>query len=210
MEQPSQASDLEPVRRYYDESASEYDGWLRHFDRVMLGGRRRSLCARAYGRTLEIAVGTGANLEHYGPEVILTGVDLSAGMLAFARRRAASLELPVTLEIGDAEHLAAPDGSFDTVVATLLLSTVPDPRRALAEMHRVLAPGGQLLAFDMTKSPILPVRWLEQVLDPIAIRYSRFSLLRDPLALLAESGFVVKMQDRSRGGIVLEVVAQKV
>ena len=98
---------------------------------------------------------------HYAPDITLTGIDISAGMLALARRRAASLVLPIELEIGDAEHLAARDGTFDTVVATLLLSTVPDPRLAATEMIRVLKPGGQLLVLDMARSPLTPVRWVQ-------------------------------------------------
>jgi ubiquinone/menaquinone biosynthesis C-methylase UbiE len=202
-------ADTDQVRRYYDESAKEYDGWLRYFDRVMLGDRRRALCALASGRTLEVAVGTGANLQHYGRGVTLTGVDLSAGMLAIARRRAAPLELSVELELGDAEHLAAPDATFDTVVATLLLSTVPDPRRAAIEMRRVLVPGGRLLVLDMARSPLRPVRWLQQAVEPLTTRSSRFSLMRDPLDYLGKVGFVIDRHERSRGGVIEQVVARK-
>ena len=199
----------EQVRRYYDESAPQYDGWLQRFDRVMLDDRRRALCERARGRTLEVAVGTGANLVHYGACVELTGIDLSAGMLALARRRAESLELRVELEVGDAENLAARDGTFDTVVATLLLSTVPNPRRAASEMCRVLKPDGLLLLLDMARSPVAPVRWVQHVIEPVTTRFSRFSLLRDPLDYLAELGFVVDEHERARGGIIEQVVARK-
>ena len=129
-------------------------------------------------------------------------------MLALARRRAASLVLPIELEIGDAEHLAARDGTFDTVVATLLLSTVPDPRLAATEMIRVLKPGGQLLVLDMARSPLTPVRWVQRV-EPLTTWSSRFSLLRDPLDYLEDVGFVIGEHERSRGGIIEQVVAHK-
>lgn len=209
MASPERTIETRSVRRYYDESADRYDGWLRSFDRVMLGDRRRTLCGRARGRTLEVAVGTGANLVHYPPGVELTGVDLSAGMLALARRRAEHLHIEADFEVGDVEHLAIPDASYETVVATLLLSTVPHPRRAVAEMSRVIKPGGTLLLLDMTRSPVAPVRWMERLLDPVTTKYSRFSLLRDPLDHLDASGFVIEELDRARGGIIEQVVARK-
>jgi ubiquinone/menaquinone biosynthesis C-methylase UbiE len=196
------------VRAYYERVAHEYDSWMVGFDRVMLGRGRGRLCSRARGATLEVAVGTGANLVHYPPDAQLTAVDLSPAMLAMAQCRAEVLERDVELRIGDAQQLDFDDDRFDTVVATLLLSTVPDAGRAVAEMRRVLRPGGRLLVLDFARSPHLPVRLVERALRPLTAR-SRFSLLREPLEHISAAGFAVEHLDRFRCGVIEEVVARK-
>ena len=196
------------VREYYNEAARSYDSWMVGFDRVMLGRGRSRMCSRARGRTLEVAVGTGANLPFYPPDAKLTGIDLSPAMLAVAERRAQRLDLDIDLEVGDAQGLDFPDEHFETVTATLLLSTVPSPQRAAEEMRRVLRAGGRLLILDFARSPITPVRWVEQALAPLTAR-SRFSLLRDPLDYLDAVGFTVEHVDRFRLGVIEEIVARK-
>jgi ubiquinone/menaquinone biosynthesis C-methylase UbiE len=197
------------VRTYYDNVARFYDSWMPRFEQVMLGAGRSRMCSRARGRTLEVAIGTGANVRYYPPEVELTGVDLSPAMLERARQVVHDLQLDVRLFVGDAQNLDLPDEYFDTVVATLLLSTVPDPRRAVTEMRRVLKPGGRLLLLDMTRSSIAPVRWVEQALAPFTAR-SRFTLLREPLEYVESLGFALEHVDRYRLGIIEEIVARKV
>jgi ubiquinone/menaquinone biosynthesis C-methylase UbiE len=196
------------VRAFFDRSAASYDGWMRPFDRLLLGGGRARVCRRARGRTLELAVGTGLNLPFYSPDVALTGVDVSPAMLAVARRRAEALGRDADLCVGDAQALEFPDEGFDTVVATLALCTIPDERRALAEAHRVLRPGGRLLLLEHVRSPVAPVRWAERLLDPLA-RLAGDHLLRDPLDHLAAVGFEVERCHRSRWGFIEEVVARK-
>jgi ubiquinone/menaquinone biosynthesis C-methylase UbiE len=130
-------------------------------------------------------------------------------MLDRARQVVHELQLGVRLLIGDAQNLALPDEYFDTVVATLLLSTVPDPRRSVIEMRRVLKPGGRMLLLDMTRSSITPVRWIEQSLAPFTAR-SRFTLLREPLEYVESLGFALEHVDQYRLGITEEIVARKV
>jgi ubiquinone/menaquinone biosynthesis C-methylase UbiE len=196
------------VRAFFDRSAASYDGWMRPFDRLLLGDGRQRLCACARGRTLEIAVGTGLNLPFYPPDARLTGIDVSPAMLALARGRAQALGRDVELRLGDAQALAFPDGSFETVVFTLALCTIPDERRALAEAHRVLRPDGRLLLLEHVRSPVAPVRWVQRLLDPL-FGLVGDHLLRDPLDHLAATGFRVERCDRSKWGIIQEVVARK-
>lgn len=196
-------------RRFYDEYAGDYDRWMRFYDPLVLGDRRREVCSRARGRTLELAIGTGLNLPFYPDGVQLTGVDLSPAMLAVAERRARELGVDAELSVGDAHSLEFPDDRFDTVVSTLFFSSVPDPRRAATEVLRILKPGGRLLLLDHVRSPILAVRLVERLLAPPLRRFSGCDLLRDPLDYLGAVGFVVEGCRRSRLGIVLEVVARK-
>jgi ubiquinone/menaquinone biosynthesis C-methylase UbiE len=196
----SAANETERLRRFYDESAGAYDHWMRFYDPVMLGDGRRRVCSRADGRTLELAIGTGLNLPYYQGDVQLTGVDLSPAMLAVAAQRARELAVDIELRVGDAHALDLPDDSFDTVVSTLFLSTVPDPRRAAAEIGRVLKPGGRLLLLDHVRNPNRPVRWAERLLDPPMRRFAGVHLLRDPLDYLETIGLHVERCARSRGG----------
>jgi ubiquinone/menaquinone biosynthesis C-methylase UbiE len=200
------ARDTERVRRFYDRFAGSYDRWLRLYDALLLDDRRGSTCRRARGRTLELAIGTGLNLSLYPRDVKLVGIDVSTNMLVSAARRARHLGLEVELKVGDAQGLDLADGSFDTVVATLVLSTLPDPQRACAEALRVLKTGGRFLVLDHVRSPIAAVRWMQRLLDPPASRFLHVHVLRDPLGAL---GFRIEHCGRSKGGLVEQAVATK-
>ena len=124
--------------RVWDTMAPRYDDQIAFFERIQFGGGREWVCSRAAGEVLEVAIGTGRNLPFYPPDVTLTGVELSPAMLAIAAQRAAELGHEVDLREGDAEALPFEDASFDTVVCTLSLCTIPDHARAIEEMARVL------------------------------------------------------------------------
>lgn len=145
---------------------------------------------------LEIAVGTGRNLAHYPEGVRLTGIELSPEMLAIAKDRAKEFRPEADLRLGDAQHLEFPDESFETVVITLALCTIPNDRRAVAEVWRVLKPGGHLLLLEHVRSPSLPVRLGQRLLDPLAVRFEADHLLRDPLDYLTAEGFEVERVER--------------
>ncbi len=138
----------ERLRRYWDKHAGSYDKQMGFFDRHLFSGSRDWVCSRATGRVLEVAIGTGLNLAHYPDEVQLTGVEWSPAMLDIARHRAGQLSRAVDLREGDAQALEFPAGSFDTAVCTFSLCAIPDDRKAVAEMARVLRPGGLLLLAD--------------------------------------------------------------
>jgi ubiquinone/menaquinone biosynthesis C-methylase UbiE len=120
----------------------------------LLGVRRlrKRLLARASGKILEVAAGTGKNFRFYAPSSDLTAVDFSAEMLRGAHTRATRLPLRVKLALGDAEALPFSDASFDTVVSTLTTCTFPNPAAALAEMGRVCRSDGRILLLDHGRS----------------------------------------------------------
>jgi len=101
------------VRGIYETMAPRYDRVIAVAERLLFGDGRRWACARASGRVLEVAVGTGRNLACYPADVQLTGVELSPGMLAQAQARAETLHRRVDLRLGDAQHLTFPDATFD-------------------------------------------------------------------------------------------------
>ena len=199
----------ERLRRHYDRRAEDYDRLIALLERVLIGAGREWVCSRALGEVLEIGVGTGRNLYFYPTEVHLTGVELSPKMLEIARRRARESGIEADLRVGDAQDLPFPDASFDTVVATLALCTIPDDRRAVIEAARVLRPGGRLLLLEHVRSPLLPVRVLQGILNPLFVLLEKDHLLREPLWHLEGLGLVVEHLERSKVGIVERLVARR-
>jgi ubiquinone/menaquinone biosynthesis C-methylase UbiE len=134
-------------------------------ERAGLGERRHELLAQANGRVLEIGAGTGVNLEHYGAgvtELVLT--EPEEPMAKRLEARAAAAGRPAQVVRAPAEQLPFPDDSFDTAVCTLVLCTVRDPQRALAEIDRVLKPGGQLLFLEHVRADDPKVaKWQDRI-----------------------------------------------
>ena len=204
-----QASDIDGVRRVYDRIARRYDPMMAVVDALLFSGGRSWVATRAEGCVLEVAVGTGRNLPLYPPATRIVGVDVSPAMLALAQRRTSSLPLQVDLHVGDAQRLALPDASFDTVVFTLALCSIPDPKRAVSEAWRVLRPGGRLLALEHVRSPVAPVRAAQRALQPLFVRAMCDHLLREPADEVAAAGFELERIERTRLGIVERLVAIK-
>ncbi len=117
------------------------------------GPHRRSVLEHARGRVLEIGAGVGFNVRHYPADVegiVIT--EPGAGLLRRAERRAAEAGREVRAVRAPAEQLPFEDGSFDTVVSTLVLCSVRDQDGALAEVRRVLKPGGRLLFIEHVRA----------------------------------------------------------
>jgi ubiquinone/menaquinone biosynthesis C-methylase UbiE len=167
------------------------------------------VCEQATGDVLEVAIGTGLNLARYPAGVRLTGIEWSPAMLQIARRRAAELGRAVDLSEGDAHALPYPDASFDTVVCSLSLCAILDPDRAVAEMARVLRPGGRLLLLDHVAGSSWPVRAVQRLLELVTVPLGGEHFLRRPLHQVQAAGLAVEAQDRFKLGIVERVAARK-
>lgn len=160
--------DAEAVRAAYRRWAGVYDAV---FGGIFLSARRRAvgLVNRLPGRdVLEVGVGTGLALPHYDRDRRITGIDLSAEMLAQARKRVASGGLGNVLALRemDAEETDFPDNSFDIAVAMFVASVVPHPRALLAEMRRVVRPGGNILFVGHFAADKGPLWWIERAMAP--------------------------------------------
>ena len=134
--------------------AAAYDALFASLERGGLTDKRRELLASAEGATLELGAGTGHNLPHYPPAVerlVLTEPDPHMAKRLRAQVAEAGRSDVKVLEAG-AESLPAADGEFDTVVATLVFCTIPDPRAALDEVARVLRRGGRLLFMEHVRA----------------------------------------------------------
>jgi ubiquinone/menaquinone biosynthesis C-methylase UbiE len=134
---------------------------------------RQRVIAAAEGRVLEIGIGSGLNLPLYGSSVrSVIGLEPSPELLRMARDRAAAAPVPIELLQASAEAVPLDSASLDTVVTTWTLCTIPDAPRALAEMRRVLRPGGALLFVEHGRAPEPGVaRWQDR-LDPLWQRFA--------------------------------------
>src|SRR5215208_3286491 len=191
----SVSEETERLKRVWEKEAPTYDRRMGFFERVLFGDGRQWVCSRASGQVLEVGVGTGRNFPFYPEGVRLTCIDLREG---------------------DAQQLSFPDTSFETVVCTLSLCNIPDDRRAIAEMKRVLRPGGRLLLLDhvgaSSKVWLAVQRVLEAAqrgLEPLWWRFSCEHLLRRPLEDVQAEGFEVEQRERYKAGIVERLSARR-
>ncbi len=130
-------------------------------------------------------------------------------LLELARHKADQLGRKVDLRLGDAQALDLPDASFDTVVCTLSLCAIPDERRAVAEMRRVLRPGGRLLLLDHVAGSPRWVRALQWLLELVTVPLGEEHLRRRPLLQVEAEGFQIQQRERSKLGIVERLAARK-
>jgi ubiquinone/menaquinone biosynthesis C-methylase UbiE len=135
-------------RRGHPILAAVSDRLMGSAERRFLGAHRAWLAARASGRVLDLGAGTGANFPYLGAGVDIVAVEPDPHMLKRGRQRARALGRTITFLSDAAESLSLGPASVDTVLATLVLCTVDDPARALAEARRVLKPGGCLLFLE--------------------------------------------------------------
>jgi ubiquinone/menaquinone biosynthesis C-methylase UbiE len=199
----------ERLRRYWDKHARSYDRQMAFFERVLFGDGRHWVCSQATGDVLEVAIGSGRNLPLYPKSIRLTGIDFSPEMLQLARRRAQELGRQIDLRLGDAQALELPDASFDTVVCTLSLSAIPDQRRAIAEMRRVLRPGGRLLLLDHVAAAPGVGRAIQWLLERVTIPLGGEHLRRRPLQQVQAEGFQIERRERYKLGFVERLAARK-
>jgi ubiquinone/menaquinone biosynthesis C-methylase UbiE len=162
---------------------------------------RARVAGAAVGSVLEIGIGSGLNMAHYGPGVSeVTGIDPSAAPLRRAGNAAGHFEFPVRLIRGTAEALPFRSGTFDTIVTTWTLCTIPEPDLALAEFRRVLRRSGTLLFVEHGHATGEPgvCRWQDR-LDPLWSRIAGGCHLNRRIAdMLRHSGFQLQALSTGR------------
>lgn len=155
------------AKKHYDRNAALYDKLLAPVDGT-LSKWRKELLKDAYGKTLEIGIGTGKSLGFYPQGVSVTGIDSSENMLKYARRRANGHTNVERLLIMDTENLNFPDNTFDTVVASCVFCSVHDPIKAFKEIKRVCKSKGSILLLEHVRSNKKIVGKVMDILNPIS------------------------------------------
>jgi len=204
-----------PVNFTSRELSEKYDRFAPWYDWVegvpdLLGVRRlrRRLLRQASGKVLEVAVGTGKNLQYYPRGCRIIGIDVSREMLNVARERAAKLSMEVSPLLADAEALPFSDKSFETIVSSLSTCTFPNPVNALREMVRVCKPAGRILLVEHGRSNR---EWLARWQDRHADQFAKplgCHWNREPLELARKAGLKVVERQRCFFGIFHRIKAE--
>jgi ubiquinone/menaquinone biosynthesis C-methylase UbiE len=173
--------------------SAAYDRGFKGAEDAGLRAMRGELLAQSRGRVLELGTGTGLNLEHYPREIEgLTLVEPDPHMTKQLREKLAQSGRSAEVSVVEApgEDLPFADASFDTVVVTLVLCTVPDPGATLAEIKRVLKPGGQLLFLEHVRSdqPDL-AKWQDRLESPWRFLADGCRCNRDTVSAIDAAGF---------------------
>ncbi|HZG03741.1 MAG TPA: class I SAM-dependent methyltransferase [Streptomyces sp.] len=170
-------------------------------ERTGVGAHRAELLAGLSGRVIEVGAGSGLNLPRYPAGVReVVAVEPEPGLRRLAAGAARHAGVPVTVVPGVAEELPAADGSFDAAVASLVLCSVRDPARSLAEIRRVLRPGGELRFYEHVRAATPAGALLQRALDRTVWPrlFGGCHSGRDTVAAIGAAGFVSVRHRRLR------------
>ena len=158
---------------------------------------------------LEVGVGTGKNFPYYPPDVEITAIDFSERMLKRAQDKASKQGLKVSLQQMDVQNLEFKDNSFDTVVASFVFCSVPNPARSLMEVERVCKPGGKVVLLEHVLSAHRIVAWLMNLANPLVVRMIGDNINRRTVENVSKSGLVVERVTDLAAGVLLLIEARK-
>jgi ubiquinone/menaquinone biosynthesis C-methylase UbiE len=170
-------------------------------ERIRLRKYRRLLWSRVESsRVLEIGVGTGKNFPYYPTDAGIDAIDFSEKMLEHAKDRAKRQKVKVHLQQMDVQNLDFADNTFNTVAATLVFCSIPDPVRGIREVERVCKPGGKVILLENNFSSIPVLASLVKLANPLVKRITGADFNRRPMDNVAKSDLIVeKVTDLGRG-----------
>lgn len=176
----------------WDRSARNFDVMSRGIE-LRFGEVKRQWFARASGRVLLAAVGTGLDLRYFPSGVNVIGIDISSKMLDKAGEKLGEGPSEASLVRADLQMLGFADDSFDSVVTSCTFCSVPEPVSGLKELRRVLKPGGRLLMFEHVRSDI---SWMGPMMDLLTYASRRFGpdLNRRTRENIVKAGFELKRE----------------
>lgn len=181
------------IRKRYDRLAPFYDLLEAPVERFRFSSWRKRLKNRVIGkRGLEAGVGTGKNFRHYPSNVRITAIDVSPRMLDRAEKRAQTLGIEVDLRQMDVQELQFRDQSFDTVFATFVFCSVPDPVLGLRELRRVCKTGGRLLLLEHMRPENQFFGALFDALNPLIVRMSGANINRKTIDNINSAGWTIE------------------
>ncbi|MGR9071481.1 MAG: class I SAM-dependent methyltransferase [Gammaproteobacteria bacterium] len=195
----------EAVKKKYDRIAPFFDLMETMTERIFFSRLRKICWRKVEGCILEVGVGTGKNFSHYPPDKRVTAIDFSVKMLEKAKAKAADSEINVDLRLMDIQNMNFPDNSFDTVVATFVFCSVPNPGRGLEEVLRVLKPGGKLLLLEHVLSGDRRKAAFMNFLNPLVFCLTGANINRTTLETVKACGFVSLSVDEKVGGDIIKM-----
>jgi ubiquinone/menaquinone biosynthesis C-methylase UbiE len=199
----------ETARRTYDRVAPVYDVMEGLIESSRYSKWRKLVWDKVEGtKILEIGVGTGKNFPYYPKDADITAIDFSDRMLSRGRKRAERLGTKVHLEKMDVQHLTFEDGSFDSVVASFVFCSVPDPVKGLQEVKRVCKAGGKVILLEHVLSANRILAWFMNLANPIA-RAMGPNINRQTVENVEKSGLRLEKVTDLAAGIFKLIEARK-
>jgi len=201
----------EAARRRFNRIAPVYDFMEGLLERSRYSRWREMLWRKVEGsRILEVGVGTGKNFPYYPRDAEITAVDFSEEMLRRAEVKAERQGVKVRLQQMDVQQLDFEDDTFDTVVATFVFCSVPDPVRGLKEVKRVCRPGGKVLLLEHVLSANRLLAWLMNLVNPLVVRIMGPNINRRTVENVSKSGLKVEQVTDLAAGIFKLIEARKI
>ena len=186
--------------------AEWYDFFMRPLEKRKFKSIREDLLSKAKGHVLEIGSGTGINFPLYKSVEKVVATEPSTYMIYKSQEKLKQSSVNIELVKADAEKLPFADNSFDTVVATLVFCTIPNPNQAMKEMLRVCKPEGKLLFFEHVKLENRFLGGLQEWLTPAWKRICDGCCLnRDTLSLLKNNDLIINEFKSYYNGLFLSV-----
>ncbi|MBW6470790.1 MAG: class I SAM-dependent methyltransferase [Methanosarcinaceae archaeon] len=174
----------------YDRISLIYDMMEAPVEHFLFRKWRRAMLSDLHGVVLEVGAGTGKIFEYYPRDCNMTAIDISPKMLEHAKKRAEGLD-NISLMVMDAEKLTFADNSFDYVVTTFVLCSIPDPVAALREMRRVCRPDGVVINLEHMRSSNWILTFVENILNPIFMFFMGVNLNRKTVKNIRKAGLSV-------------------
>ena len=200
----------EATKKRYNRIAPVYDFMEGLTERSRYSKWREMLWSKVEGSDiLEIGVGTGKNFPHYLKDAEITAIDFSELLLSRAREKARKQGVQVCLQQMDVQNLEFEDNTFDTVVASFVFCSVPDPIRGLMEVKRVCKPEGKVLLLEHVLSANRVLAWLMNLTNPAAVRVVGANINRRTVENVTKSGLRVEQVTDLAAGIFKLIEARK-
>lgn len=200
----------EIAKRRYNRIAPFYDFMEGFIERSRYSKWRELLWRKTEGNhILEVGVGTGKNFPYYPADAEITAIDFSERMLTRAKERAKRQKIKVHLQQMDVQNLEFEDNIFDTVVASFVFCSVPNPVRGLMEIERVLKPGGKVALLEHVLSANRILGWLMNLTNPLVVRMVGANINRRTVENVIKSGLIVEQAADLGAGIFKLIEARK-
>lgn len=200
----------EIARKRYNRIAPLYDFMEGFVEKSRYSKWRELLWSKVEGsRILEVGVGTGKNFSYYPTDAEITAIDFSEKMLKRAKDKSFRQKMKVNLQQMDVQQLEFEDNTFDTVAASDVFCSVPDPVRGLMEVGRVCQPGGKVVLLEHVLSANRLLGWLMKVANPLVVRTIGANINRRTVENVGKAGLVVEQVTDLGAGIFKLIEARK-
>ncbi len=206
----TQGKATEIAKGRYNRIAPVYDIMGGIIERSRYSKWRELLWSKVVGtHILEIGVGTGKNFPYYPADTEITAVDFSEKMLKRAQDKASKQKVKVRLQQMDVQNLSFEDTTFDTVVASFVFCSVPDPIRGLREIERVCKAGGKVILLEHVLSANRILAWLMNLANPLVVRIIGANINRRTVENVTKGGLLVEQVTDLGAGIFKLIEARK-